>query len=76
MITSAPNCSKLLTIPIGLRTVLLLLFNRWWVEEQIPEEHLLAQVVTILKKGDTQKIWNYRPISLLNIAYKLYASIV
>lgn len=45
MITSAPNCSKLLTIPIGLRTVLLLLFNRWWVEEQIPEEHLLAHVV-------------------------------
>ena len=58
------------------RTFLLSLFNRWWVEEQIPEEHLLAQVVTIFKKGDTQKIWNYRPISLLNIAYKLYASIV
>ena len=55
---------------------MLSLFNRWWAEEQIPAEHLYAQVVTIFKKGDTQKISNYRPISLLNIAYKLYASII
>ena len=58
------------------RTLLLSLFNRWWTEEQNPEEHLFAQVVTDFKKGDTQKISNYRPISLLNIAYKLYASII
>ena len=50
--------------------------NDWWNEEEIPEEQLRARVVLIYKKGDASKYENYRPISLLNIIYKLFAAIV
>ncbi len=50
--------------------------NQWWREEEIPEEELRARVVMIYKKGDTSKYENYRPISLLNTLYKIYAAIV
>ena len=52
------------------------ILNDWWNEEEIPEEQLRARVVLIYKKGDTSKYENYRPISLLNIIYKLFAAIV
>ncbi len=52
------------------------LLNKWWREEDIPEEELEARVVMIYKKGDTSKYENYRPISLLNTIYKLYAAII
>ena len=58
------------------RDLLLGLLNHWWRTEQIHEEHLMAQVVTIFKKGSTEQISNYRPISLLNTVYKLFAAIV
>jgi hypothetical protein len=37
---------------------------------------LNAQVVSIFKKGDTENIANYRPISLLNAIYKIFAEII
>ncbi len=52
------------------------LLNQWWREEEIPEEELRARVVMIYKKGDTSKYENYRPISLLNALYKIYAAII
>jgi len=58
------------------RLSLLKLLNQWWSCESIPDEHLLAQVVSIFKKGNTDQISNYRPISLLNIIYKLFAAIL
>ena len=35
-----------------------------------------ANVASLFKKGDTQNVANYRPISLLNTMYKLYAAII
>ena len=50
--------------------------NEWWNEEDIPTETLKARVVLIYKKGNTGKYENYRPISLLNSIYKIYAGII
>ena len=55
---------------------LLRLLQKWWREEDIEEEELQARVVLIYKKGDTNKFENYRPISLLNTLYKVYAAII
>ena len=58
------------------KLILLDLLNKWWKEEFIPEEILLAKGVLILKKGDSANLDNYRPISLLNSTYKMFAAIV
>ncbi len=52
------------------------ILNEWWNEEVIPEEQMRARVVMIYKKGDTSKYENYRPISLLNTLYKIFAAII
>ena len=52
------------------------LMQQWWENEEIPEEELRARVVLIYKKGDTSKYENYRPISLLNSTYKVFAAII
>ncbi len=57
-------------------TALADILNRWWRDEDIPEETLRARVVLIYKKGDTGKYENYRPISLLNSIYKIYTGII
>lgn len=50
--------------------------NKWFQEEHIPEDMLKAKVVLIFKKGSTDNLANYRPISLLNSIYKIYAAII
>lgn len=55
---------------------ILSILNDWWNNENIPEEMLKARVVLIYKKGDTSKYSNYRPMSLLNSMYKLFAAII
>ena len=52
------------------------IFNIWWDFEDIPQAELRARVVLIWKKGDTAQYLNYRPISLLNSVYKIYAGMV
>jgi len=52
------------------------IINKWWIEEKINEEELMAHVVMIFKKGDTSDLTNYRPISLLNTLYKLLAGML
>lgn len=50
--------------------------NKWWSEEYIEREATRVVVVSIFKKGNAKKQENYRPISLLNSLYKLYAAII
>ena len=57
-------------------TEILKIINIWWESQELPEEQLRARVVLIYKKGDTSKYENYRPISLLNSMYKIFAAIV
>ena len=56
--------------------LILNIIHKWWNQEDISEEELRARVVLIFKKGDTNKFDNYRPISLLNTLYKLFAAIL
>ena len=58
------------------RKKILQLIKRWWINEDMGEEELRARVVLIYKKGDTNKFENYRPISLLNTLYKIFAAIL
>eukprot|EP00959_Pyramimonas_sp_CCMP1952_P389747 8167570-Pyramimonas_sp.AAC.1 len=55
---------------------LLEILNTWWRKEYVSPEVLRARVVLIYKKGDTSNWENYRPISLLNSTYNIYAAIV
>ena len=42
----------------------------------MPTELLMARIVLIYKKGDTNLCENYRPISLLNTMYKIFAAAI
>jgi len=42
----------------------------------MPEEFLLARIVLIYKKGDTNLCEIFRPISLFNSMYKIFAAVV
>lgn len=50
--------------------------NEWLSGDPLPEEALQAEVILIHKKGSTSDPSNYRPISLLNAVYKIYAAIL
>jgi sorting nexin-29 len=47
-----------------------------WITEIIPEEWYLSIVYPIHKKGDVMVCSNYRGISLLRIAYKIFSNIL
>ena len=52
------------------------LFNECYQKQQVPSEWHHAQVTAIHKKGRVDLCENYRPISLLNVWYKVYAALV
>ena len=52
------------------------LLCKWWRDKFVPTEDLQAKVVSIFKKGNPQILANYRPISLLNAIYKVYAGVL
>ena len=52
------------------------LLNKCWEEEELFEDMNQADLAVIYKKGPTDKPENYRPIALLNIGYKLMASMI
>ena len=47
-----------------------------WNQEEVRDEMTNAWVVSPCKKGNPRMQANYRPISLLNALYKLYAKII
>ncbi|CAE8591027.1 unnamed protein product [Polarella glacialis] len=47
-----------------------------WSSKEVPDGWHLARVATIFKKGDPGDCANYRPISLLNIAYNIFANLL
>ena len=50
--------------------------NRVWQHVNVPEAWHNGLVTPIFKKGDEGSCENYRPISLLAVGYKLFASIL
>jgi len=52
------------------------LCNRCWTDEQMPDDWHQANVNAIHKKGAVDNCGNYRPISLICVAYKLFASLL
>lgn len=56
--------------------VLTVLINDIWFEEEPRSKLCEAYIASLFKKGDSDNPINYRPISLLNIIYKIYASLI
>ncbi len=50
--------------------------NTCWTNKEVPDQWHESRVVMLFKKGDPASCENYRPISLLCIAYKLFANIL
>ena len=48
----------------------------WLFEGNVPDETVQAYVASIYKKGDPKNPENYRPISILNSIYKIYAGVI
>ena len=55
---------------------LFLLFKLCWEEEKAPQDFKDALIVKIFKKGDKTLCDNYRGISLLCVAGKIYCKII
>ena len=50
--------------------------NLLWMNNVVPDTWHESRVVAIFKKGDLGECGNYRPISLICVAYKLFAMIL
>lgn len=62
-------------MPNEVGKVLFKLINKIWKEREIPD--WIKGIISLLyKKGDKKKTKNYRGITLVDMAYKIYASIL
>ena len=60
------NCASALSFPLSL------LFNKSFVNGQLPADWKTAHVVPIHKKGRKDDVENYRPISLTSLVMKIF----
>ena len=58
------------------KSALLDVINHWWATEEKPQDMTVANIASIYKKGDPSVQENYRPISLLKTAYKIFTHIL
>jgi len=52
------------------------LLRRIWNGDNLPEDWKTSVILPLYKKGDQEKTENYRGISLLCSAYKIYAEMI
>ena len=52
------------------------LCNACWLGEETPKDWHVALVASIHKKGSVEDCDNYRPISLVCVTYKLFATVL
>ena len=50
--------------------------NILWQTKQVPDDFTNAFIASLYKKGDHENPENYRPISLLNTTYKIFAFVL
>ena len=50
--------------------------NSFWQIKKVPDEFVQAHIASLYKKGDHENPEKYCPISLLNISYKIFASVL
>lgn len=60
----------------NLQNVLFRVCDTIWKEEQMPTSWHEAVIIPLHKKGDKMECDNYRGISLLNTAYKIFSKIL
>ena len=47
-----------------------------WAQSQIPQSWHKSSVIALFKKSDPTLVQNYRPISLLQVGYKIFAALI
>jgi len=70
------HCGRSLDLHDQIREKLKELLKRIWKGKGFPEEWRKKAITPIHKKGDTSDVKNYRKITLLCTAYKIYAAIL
>jgi hypothetical protein len=53
-----------------------MLILKIWEKEELPADWENSIICPIYKKGDRLQCKSYRPITLLNVAYKIFATIL